>query len=230
MEVVKFLNYSVRITDGPNFYIQYKDEFVRQIYGFHSEDGAPLIIDGGSNIGMSVLYFKHLYPDARIIAFEPDPRIFAILQENVSRNHLGNVTLVNAGLGGKPGDVTFVPDGMSGGHIGEAAHGVRVRIECLSSYITQPVDFMKLNIEGQELEVLRELEMNQLIRNVKELVLEYHGWSGAEQRLGNILNLLDCNGYRYLVHDFDSETCSATKPPFRLKQSPWFCLVYARRR
>jgi len=62
-------------------------------------------------------------------------------------------------------------------------------------------------------------------------VLEYHGWPDGEQRLGDILNLLDRQGYSYLVHDFDAETCGASKPPFRLtSQTTWFCLVYARRR
>jgi hypothetical protein len=48
--------------------------------------------------------------------------------------------------------------------------------------------------------------------------------------LGDILNLLDRQGFCYLVHDFDAETCPTTKPPFRLTQeTTWFCLVYARK-
>ena len=62
------------------------------------------------------------------------------------------------------------------------------------------------------------------------MVLEYHGWAEGEQHLGEILCLLDREGFRYLVHDFDAETCSASKPPFRLKPGRnWFCLVYATR-
>src|SRR6516164_4426665 len=68
---VDFLGYRVKITDGLNFYIQYKDEFIQQIYHFESSSTNPLIIDGGSNIGMSILYFKRLYPNARIVGFEP---------------------------------------------------------------------------------------------------------------------------------------------------------------
>lgn len=227
--VERFLGYTVRITDGPNFYMQYKDEFIRRIYHFEAQRPDPIIIDGGSNMGMSILYFKHVYPHARIIGFEPDPAIFRILQENVSRNGLTDVTLVNAGLSAQAGVVTFATDGSAGGHIGGQTT-VEVRMERLSDYLNEPVDFLKLNIEGEELPVAQEAAASGKLRNVREMVLEYHGWPDGEQRLGDILNLLDRNGYRYLVHDFDAETCGASKPPFRLTpQTTWFCLVYARR-
>ena len=222
--------FRVRFTDGPNFYMQYKDEFIRRIYHFEASRPDPLIIDGGSNTGMSILYFKHAYPGARIIGFEPDPSIFLLLEENIATNALKHVRMVNAGLSDAGVPVRFVPDGSAGGRLGEADNAVEVRMECLSSYLDEPVDFLKLNIEGEELPVLREAEASGKLRNVRELVLEYHGWANGEQRLGDILNLLDRNGYRYLVHDFDAETCGASKPPFQMTPgTTWFCLVYARR-
>jgi len=225
------LNYTVRITDGANFYIQYKDEFIQRIYHFEARRPDPLIIDGGSNMGMSILYFKHRYPKARIIGFEPDPAIFQLLQENVSRNQLENIQLIEAGLGEKSGTTTFIADGTAGGQLqaGEKKGTISVRVEALSKYLNEPVDFLKMNIEGQELPVLQEIEASGKLRLVREMVFEYHGWPNGEQRLGEILTLLDRNGFRYLLHDFDAESCHATKPPFRLTpQTTWFCLVYAR--
>lgn len=228
--IERCLDYTVHITDGPNFYIQYKDEFIRRIYHFEAQRPDPLIIDGGSNMGMSILYFKHVYPQARIIGFEPDPAIFRILQDNVTRNGLRDVTLVNAGLGAQAGTVTFLPDGKAGGHLGGGENSTTVRTERLSDYLAEPVDFLKLNIEGQELPVLQEAAASGKLCHVRELVLEYHGWAGGEQHLGAILDLLDRQGFRYLIHDFDAESCGASKPPFRLtSQTTWFCLVYARR-
>src|SRR5690242_15479864 len=86
--VIRFMNYTVQITDGPNFYMQYKDEFINRIYQFDAVRQNPLIIDGGSNIGMSILYFKRIYPDARIIGFEPDPDIYQLLNNNLSKNNI----------------------------------------------------------------------------------------------------------------------------------------------
>jgi len=226
---VRYLDYDIRITDGRSFFIQIKDEFVHEIYRFETDNSRPLIIDGGSNIGVSILYFKRLYPDARIIGFEPDPSIFQMLNQNISRNALQGVEVHEVGLGSESGVTTFVADNSASGQFGESENSIQVRVEPLSKYIDGPVDFLKLNIEGQELAVLRDLEATGKLRQVREIVIEYHGWARQEQRLSELLSILDRNGFRYLVHDFDNETGYATKPPFRLNaDAVWFCLVYAK--
>src|SRR5262249_42775274 len=81
--LVGFLDYGMRIADGFDFYTQFKDIFVQQVYRFDARRPDPHVIDAGSNIGVSTLYFKHLYPRARVTAFEPDPGLFRTLQENM---------------------------------------------------------------------------------------------------------------------------------------------------
>ena len=115
--VVNFAGYRIRITDAKSFYIQCKDEFIHQIYHFESRRRDPFIIDGGSNIGMSILYFKQLYADARIVGFEPDPEVFKLLEENIAQNHIEGVTVSNTGLGAETGLASFVPDHSAGGRI-----------------------------------------------------------------------------------------------------------------
>ncbi|MCK8517533.1 FkbM family methyltransferase [Methanoculleus sp. 7T] len=180
---------------------------------------------------MSVLYFKYIYPEAKIICFEPDPEIFKILQHNLTTNNLDDVTLINAGLSKEGGILSFSSDNVDGGKIVESSQGnIKIRTVRLSEYLSEAVDFLKLNIEGQELPVLQEIEASGKLRNIREMVIEYHGWPDESQKLGELLTILDRNGFQYLIHDFDRETCSASKPPFRLSpQTTWFCLVYARR-
>jgi FkbM family methyltransferase len=231
--VASFLNYGMQIVTGFDFYIQYKDIFVHRIYHFESLRRAPLIIDGGSNIGMSILYFKHVYPRARVIGFEPSPDLFSILRQNIKRNRLSGITLINAGLGVQEGTVGFDPaDHNVGGHFAEPSADAQmtVKVKALSEFLRKPVDFLKLNIEGQELAVLQEADASGLLGNVRELVLEYHGLPQHQQTLGQILDLLDRQGFSYLVHDFDPETNSPTKPPFHLTANTcWWCLIYAKR-
>ncbi|AWN35458.1 FkbM family methyltransferase [Methylobacterium radiodurans] len=43
----------------------------------------PLIIDAGANVGVTALYFKLRYPDATIVAIEPQDENFALLQKNL---------------------------------------------------------------------------------------------------------------------------------------------------
>src|SRR5438445_10560585 len=56
-----------------------------------------IILDVGSNIGASIIYFRRQFPDANILGFEPHPDTFRVLQENVA--HLRGVTVFNYGLG-----------------------------------------------------------------------------------------------------------------------------------
>src|SRR5207245_10137412 len=56
-----------------------------------------IILDIGSNIGASIIYFHRQFPDANIFGFEPHPDTFRILQENVA--DLRGVTIFNFGLG-----------------------------------------------------------------------------------------------------------------------------------
>jgi FkbM family methyltransferase len=227
--VLKVKNKRFRIIDGSNFYIQYKDIFIRRIYEFETSNPNPVILDGGSNIGTSILFFTLKYPNAKVIAFEPDPAVFNILSENVQQMKCQNISLINAGLGGMEGKAFFRPDGNVGGSISETRMGsIQVSIVPLSSYLESSIDYLKLNIEGLEYDVLSEVEKAGLLGNIKQLAIEYHGWVDGRQSLGEILEILERNHFRYMLHDFDAETCFSTKPPIRFSQkSNWFCMIYA---
>ncbi len=228
--IIKLSDFRLRITDGPNAYMQYKDIFIRGIYRFESDCPDPTVIDGGGNMGIASLGFRQQHPQCRLTVFEPDPAVEAMLSENLSRNKIEGVTVITAGLAATDGTTTFAPDGSAGGRVDNDAAGTTVKIVRLSTYVADSIDFLKLNIEGEELAVLQELESAGRIRNVQKMVVEYHGWATGPQRLGALLDLLDRNGFRYFVHDFDNETCTVTKPPFRRRpRADWFCLVFAQR-
>ena len=235
--LVRCLDYKIRINDGPNFYILYKDIFINRIYHFEAQRPDPLILDCGSNIGMSILYSKHAYPLARVIGFEPDPAVFSYLQENVSLNSLKDVQLVQAALSPQEGNMTFYADGKYGSYLAEHVPGdiperwVKCKVPCvrLQNYLTEPVDFLKMNIEGAEWEVLADSEDQ--IRQVREMVIEYHHLPGLPRTLHKILGLLHRQGFDYLVNNFDSETNPGVRTPFCLNpNSRYYLLIYAKRR
>jgi FkbM family methyltransferase len=234
--LIRCLNYSVRINDGANYYTLHKDLFINRIYHFEAQRVDPLILDCGSNIGMSILYFRHVYPQARIIGFEPDPAIFPYLHENIARNGLNDVRLVQAALSGRKGTFTFYSDGKYGSYLAEHAPGnipegwTKYKVPCvrLRDYLTERVDFLKMNIEGAEWEVLA--DSGDQLRQVQEMVIEYHHLPGLPRTLHNILELLNRQGFEYLVNDFDSETNSGLCPPFHLNPSTrYYLLIYARK-
>lgn len=225
--VVSMGGLTMRVTDGINAYMQFKDELVLRNYAFRANGAAPSVIDGGANIGMFTLATLRDHPDAKITAFEPDPALRAMLRENLDRNGARGVTVVDAALGAVDGEMAFTPDGRAGGTLGGES-AMRVRVVPLSRYLDGEVDFLKLNIEGAELDVIREAASAGRLRRVRAMVIEYHGWAQAPQRLGALLEVLDASGFRYMLHDLDDQTNPRTKPPFAPPGTePWFALVYA---
>lgn len=234
--IVTFKQYRVRINDGANFYYLCKDIFENRIYHFDARRPDPLILDCGSNIGMSVLYYKQEYPSARVVGFEPDPVIFCYLEENIRANKLTDVRLMRAAVAGRDGSLAFHSDGKYASYLVQDRSApippgwTECRVPCvrLRAYLNEPVDFLKLNIEGAEWETIADSE--DCLRQVREMVIEYHHLPGLPRTLHKILEVLDRQGFEYLINDFDSETNGGTQPPFRLtSESQYFLLIYARR-
>jgi hypothetical protein len=85
-----------------------------------------------------------------------------------------------------------------------------------------------MNIESAEWKVLADSEDR--LRQVQEMVIEYHHLPGLPRTLHRILELLHRQGFEYLVNDFDSETNSGVRPPFHLTPtSRYYLLIYAKR-
>lgn len=211
-----------------SFYMAFKDIFLQKIYNFETDKPNPVIIDGGGHIGLATLYFKYKYPNSKVIIFEPDELSLTLLRKNLAANNIQNVEIIEAGLFNEEKTLTFHPDSSDGSTIFSEGEGISIDVVPLSKYINEEIDFVKLNIEGTELEVISEL--GDKLTKVKELVIEYHGFPNIGQRLHNILSIFDSYGFRYMIHDFDNETNAASKPPFYLDEKKrFFNLIYAKK-
>ena len=224
--------YRIHYDDLLSLYMEYKHIFAWGVYDFRPRSPQPLVLDCGSHIGLSVLRFKRLVPDCRVIAFEPDPVVLTLLRKNIAANGLTDVQVVPAALAGQRGTERFIADGADGGTLARGGHAPPaariVPTVPLSDYLHEPVELLKMNIEGAEWDVLR--EGAGLLHNVRQLVVEYHGFPECGQRLHDILALLDACGFRYVLHHFDYETNGAVRPPFRVDgQTRFFLLIAATR-
>ncbi len=87
----------------------YQEVFVERAYVQHGvtlEPGAT-VVDVGSNIGMTVLFFHtHCAGRCRILAFEPNPAACAALKANVERHNV-DAKVFQAGVGRAPGELEF---------------------------------------------------------------------------------------------------------------------------
>jgi FkbM family methyltransferase len=181
--------------------------FLRRDYEFSAAGDRPLIFDCGSNIGMSLAYFKRLYPESRVVAFEPCKESFDVLSRNVEANRMGGVDLHNVALNRTEGPVEFfvsaehptsLTNCTSAGQVGGTTRMVRGLP--LSKFITEPVDFLKMDIEGAEAEVLEELAESGRMKLIREMVVEYHHHVDlSEDRLSRTLRLLEDSGFGYQI-------------------------------
>jgi FkbM family methyltransferase len=227
----------IHYDDLLSLYMEYKHIFAWGLYDFRPAGARPLVLDCGSHLGLGVLRFKRLVPDCRVVAFEPDPEARTLLERNIRDNGLAGVQVVPAALAAQPGTARFISDGADGGALACAnaaraapslARGRAVPTVVLSDYLGEPVDLLKMNIEGAECDVLHEAAAK--LDNVRQMVVEYHGFPECGQRLHEILALLDSCGFRYLLHHFDYETNGAVRPPFRIGgQTRFFVLIAATR-
>lgn len=192
----------MRVADGPSFVSQYKEIFISEAYDFPFDGASPTIIDGGANIGTAVIWWRARWPDARVLAFEPDPKIFELLRWN-TRFHSG-LELHQCALHTQDDDVLFSSEGTDAGHVwrdNSSVNGELLRVKAirLSSVLRAvgKVDLLKLDIEGTELEVLREAES--LLNRVERIFVEYHSLEARTQNFGDLLTLLQNNSYRYYI-------------------------------
>ena len=177
--------------------------FGGEVYRFHCDRADPLIVDCGANVGLSVVYFKRLLPEARIIAFEPDPDLFAALKRNVEALALSRVELHNAAVWTTNGKIDFVREGGFSGRIpgSETRAGDTTPVDCrrLRDFLDQQVDFLKVDIEGAESKVIPDCADR--LHNVARLFVEYHSESASAQRLQDLLAVIQAAGFRYYLKE-----------------------------
>jgi FkbM family methyltransferase len=170
------------------------------------------VIDCGANIGMSLLYIKIRAPQARVLCFEPNPAARAVLDKNIAANGWEKeVHVLPYALGKSKGTVDFFVDKKeatsSGGgtaqyqkNKGTALTSYPVEVDVLSHHITDPVDLLKIDIEGGEFDVLEELVAQGKLARVKTIQLEYHYIPGYfTQPLFKMLALLESEGFHTFV-------------------------------
>ena len=185
----------------------FKDVFVSNEYFFTSDTQRPVILDCGSNIGMSVLYFKFLYPDARITAFEPDSDACACLQKNVATNELRDVDVHQKAVARHSGPIDFFDDpALPGSPVMSTLAdrgGPRRRVidgVALSGFIPESVDMLKLDVEGAEIGVLQDLSESDSLLRIRRMVIEYHHHvSPGDDSLAAALAILEAAGFTYHI-------------------------------
>jgi FkbM family methyltransferase len=207
--------------------------FLEEEYFFQSNTQEPVIVDCGSNIGLSTLYFKEIYPKAKILAIEAHPVTFATLQKNVIENNLRDVEMLNVAVVGSDANTTEIYFSVNGDTqattVKEFRRGneeklskVSVKAAKLSTLLPEKVDLLKMDIEGNEVEVLKEIEG--CFPQIDQMLIEYtHIPEKTQMTIGQFLYYLENSGYSIRLGD------SVKKPVYNSRRKVFTTIVYAYR-
>jgi FkbM family methyltransferase len=157
--------------------------FIQEDYGAILPFEPRVIVDAGAYIGLTAIYFANRYPEAEIIALEPDPENYRLLIRNVGR--FDRIHPVNAALWFEDTELPLYrrPEGAWASSI----HSVGLRPGCskadhlipgmpietiMSRFGVSDIDVLKVDIEGAEKDVFERSSV--WIDRVGAVLIETH--------------------------------------------------------
>ncbi|GAB4234889.1 MAG: hypothetical protein Tsb0034_08790 [Ekhidna sp.] len=158
------------------------------------------ILDIGSNIGMSILFFQNEFPKSKIIALEPDKSNYEQLQENIELNALEQVIPINAGIWVSDAKLSIDADFRGGNHwslavvedINGAIQGVTID-SLIEDQKLDTIDLLKIDIEGAEEILFRYPEKCNYLERVQIACIEIHE---EVQSFSTVANTLVAYGFK----------------------------------
>lgn len=135
----------------------------------------PVIVDAGANIGAASLWFRSVYPDAAIVAVEPEPQNGRILHLNLDQRP--GFFVADAAIGAEAGFVTIENDQSGwGARTAKASGGIPViTVADAVARVPDGASFMvKVDIEGFEAELFS--KNVDWIDDAYAVIIEPHDW------------------------------------------------------
>jgi FkbM family methyltransferase len=184
-------------------------------------------VDVGANIGYyTTLSSKLVGRDGRVIAVEPDPYNYELLERNIHLNKLNNVTALNVGGGSINAELPLYhsPDGNYGDHrlYNEGSwtqETVSVSVRVLDDVVAfsqlKSLDLLKIDVQGYECHVLG--GMRRTLSRMSGLVVIAEYWPlGMKAAGGDPQEFLDY--FRELGFDVSCLTERGTESRLRWEQ------------
>lgn len=167
------------------------------------------VLDIGAQIGTFSLRASQLFPDAKVVAVEATSANFAMLEKNISANNLqSRIKAVKKALWGKTGETIkmHISSENSGGHSAVVDHNISGKETGVESIQTisledllktngmDSVEFMKMDIEGAEYEVIYSTPKD-VLQKITRMVFEAHPIDKENKNADALVSYLRANGY-----------------------------------
>jgi FkbM family methyltransferase len=177
--------------------------------------GAGVVaLDCGANIGVHTIeWAKHMHGWGTVTAFEAQEKIYYALAGNIAMNNCFNARAVWTAIGASDGTIRVpVPDYLKPSSFGSleirktektefigqdvdysAAKTVETTMRAIDSFALPRLDFIKIDIEGMEMEALAGAR-NTIAAHKPMMLIE-----GIKTDLGALTTYLNEMGYRYFT-------------------------------
>ena len=203
--------YEAKLPGGANMHLRSRYGFdaatvgeviYKRVYErFFSPGRGETVVDVGAHIGsFTLIAASEVGPDGSVLSLEPSTRNFKMLARNIASNHLNNVRALNVAAGSAEGQAELALYSRAGGNsfyprklnrLGSEAVKVKTLDSVVSEFGLSRVDFVKIDVEGHELEVLRGASET-LGRHHPKIVMETHDFGPPVEDLTGYLRQ-----YRY---------------------------------
>lgn len=180
--------------------------------------------DVGANIGLYSWLFRKLSSNRKILAFEPDPKNFELLQMTKENSKIKNINLFNIALSNRMETVSFQQDTLTSAtgmisdgqtpwiekYLGQETNSIQVNTDYLDNktFKRQDPSLIKIDVEGHELEILRGGEKK--LSQCKPLLLI----ESFPPNLDRVVNFLTKLGYEFWDSDLNKPLSSQTSNIF----------------
>lgn len=202
-----FFNFKIRGFNPESLLFLYEEIFLSKDYNFKTDSTSPVIIDCGSNIGVSILFFKMIYPRSIIHAFEPNPKSFELLKYNIENNNLKDVYLNRTAVSEKDGFINLFSSDLSYGSLTTSINSNRggedlitVPSIKLSNYIKKlKIDLIKIDVEGAEVMIIKDLITSGILENYSNYIVEYHHNISDSNKFNQFLSFFEEARFSYNI-------------------------------
>ncbi|MDP3930008.1 MAG: FkbM family methyltransferase [Bacteroidota bacterium] len=203
----EIFGFQVHAYDYTTLLFLFREIFLSKDYYFGSNQNQERIIDCGANIGMSIFFHKYFHPQAEIIAFEPNPSAFELLQINMKANKLTGVTCIQKAVSENEEPIQFFVNDDKGSLLSSVRSdrggnkAIHIETTLLSKFLNKPTSLLKIDVEGAEWLILNDLKANAgKLEHVEHVILEYHHKiNGEPSKLCSFLSYFEQCGFEYNI-------------------------------
>jgi FkbM family methyltransferase len=239
-----FIGRMPRELGGYKFHCSFRDAIAREVFfaGCYEAQESAFVrawlrpgmsfVDAGANWGFFTLMAAHLVgPSGRVVALEPDPRVFLKLKSNINRNHLTQILALQEAAADCNSDLLLagydeIQENCGISRLvesgGASTPTFTVRSQRLDSLLDKAgvdtVDLIKIDVEGAEHMVLAGMDDGLKRFRYRCILLELHQSRPLETRPSprETTEYLLAKGYRGWALDFSLEaTHQASYHPLR---------------